>query len=279
MEILTASPLSGGCINSAVRLSTDLGEDFFLKWNSTAGEDVFATEADGIRALRGVGALRVPRVIGHSRPGQIPGWLLLEFVHPGQRAPDYAERLGRGLAELHSAPAERYGWERSNYIGALPQSNRAMDDWAAFWWTERLEPQLELAHSWGRLPGRADEWHRLESRLADLLGPAEEDAPSLLHGDLWSGNVFAGHGGEPVLVDPAVYRGHREVDLAMTELFGGFPSAFYSAYDQASPLVAGYAEVRRAVYQLYPLLVHVNLFGGGYVDSTARMLERTLRGT
>ena len=278
VEILTASPLSGGCISSAVRLSTDLGEDFFLKWNSAAGEEFFAAEADGVRALHGVGALRVPRVIGHSPPGQIPAWLLLEFVHPGRRAPDYAERLGQGLAELHSASGKLYGWERSNYIGSLPQSNRIMDDWATFWWTERLEPQLELARSGGRLPGRTNEWHRLESRLSQLLGPTSEDAPSVLHGDLWSGNVYAGPAGEPVLVDPAVYRGHREVDLAMTELFRGFPSGFYSAYEEASPLIDGYAEVRRAVYQLYPLLVHVNLFGGSYVESTARMLERTLRG-
>jgi fructosamine-3-kinase len=152
-----------------------------------------------------------------------------------------------------------------------------MDDWPRFWWSERLEPQLALARANGQLPGLEAEWDTLESRLPTLLEGAAADGCAILHGDLWSGNVYPGPDGGPVLVDPAVYRGHREVDLAMTELFGGFPGSFYDAYRERRPLVEGYEAVRRNVYQVYPLLVHVNLFGGGYVEGAAASLRRALR--
>jgi fructosamine-3-kinase len=151
-----------------------------------------------------------------------------------------------------------------------------MNDWPAFWWSERLEPQLVMASDSGWLAGLEREWATLESELPKLLEAAEEDGRSVLHGDLWSGNVYPGPDGGPVLVDPAVYRGHGEVDLAMTELFGGFPRGFYSAYEDRRPLRDGYEDVRRHVYQLYPLLVHVNLFGGGYVNGVAEALRGAL---
>jgi fructosamine-3-kinase len=256
---------------------TNLKEYFFLKWATGAVSDVFAAEADGLNALSEATDLTVPEVIGHSAAGENPAWLLLEYVSRGSPCSDYAERLGGALAALHEALEGPYGWHRSNYIGSLPQTNRPKDDWPAFWWTERLEPQLALARDHGRLPGMDQEWSTLESKLPALLEGAITEGPSLLHGDLWSGNVYPGPDGEPVLVDPAVYRGHREVDLAMTELFGGFSRAFYTAYENRRPLTEGYGDGRRNVYQLYPLLVHVNLFGGAYVNSTEGALRRALR--
>ncbi|MCH7890035.1 MAG: fructosamine kinase family protein [Gemmatimonadetes bacterium] len=276
VEILGAEPVSGGCIHQTARLSTNLQENFFLKWAAEPVSDVFAAEADGLDALREGTDLTVPEVIGHSGAGENPAWLVLEYVPRGSPAPDYAERLGGALAALHEPSEGPYGWHRSNYIGSLPQTNTYMDDWPAFWWSERLEPQLALAGDNGWLAGLDREWATLESKLPKLLGGAEEDGHSILHGDLWSGNVYPGPDGGPVLVDPAVYRGHREVDLAMTELFGGFPRAFYTAYEDRQPLTDGY-DGRRHVYQLYPLLVHVNLFGGAYVNGAEEALRRALR--
>ena len=274
VQVLDQTPMSGGCIHHTSRLSTNLGDSLFLKWSSEPGEEPFAAEADGLRALAGSGGPTVPEVIGYTAPAETPSWLLLEFVYHGRPATDYWESLGEGLADLHRIRPEPYGWDRPNYIGSLPQVNDVTDDWEAFWWTQRLLPQLELARDGNRLPGRWDEWELLQSSLPGLV--AETLGPSLLHGDLWSGNVFPGPSGEPILVDPAVYRGHAEVDLAMTELFGGFPPRFYSAYEGVRPLADGYGEIRKPLYQLYPLLVHVNLFGGSYVDSTSQALQQVL---
>jgi len=276
VEVLEASPMTGGCIHRSVRLSTDMGESFFLKWSPDPGEDAFLAEADGLEALAASRGPTVPEVIGYSPPAETPAWLLLEYVSHGRPSPDYWEALGQGLADLHGIRPDPYGWERPNYIGSLPQANDVTDDWGVFWWTRRLLPQLTLAREENRLPGRRDEWELLESRLPGLL-PVDTLGPSLLHGDLWSGNVFPGPSGQPILVDPAVYRGHAEVDLAMTELFGGFPASFYSAYEAVRPLAGGYQEIRRPLYQLYPLLVHVNLFGRSYLDSTCRALRQVLR--
>ena len=275
-HITDTQPVAGGCIHQSIRISTDRGEHFFLKWSPDSTGEAFLAEADGLKALSDLGSLRIPEVVGCSTPEETPSWLMLEFVPHGRPADDYWETLGRGLADLHQVRPGPYGWERANYIGSLPQANDESEGWDDFWWNRRLLPQLTMAHETNRLPGNWSDWELLETRLPKLV-PAASTKPSLLHGDLWSGNVFAGPTGEPVLVDPAVYRGHAEVDLAMTELFGGFPSRFYLAYSEARPGADGYREVRRSLYQLYPLLVHVNLFGGSYVDSTQRTLKRLLR--
>jgi fructosamine-3-kinase len=275
VSIVETEPLAGGCIHDSLRISTDLGESFFLKWSPDSTEDAFLSEADGLESLAYAGSLRVPEVVGYSTPTESPSWLLLEFVPHGRPTRDYWETLGRGLANLHRVRSGPYGWERSNYIGSLPQANDEMEDWDDFWWTRRLLPQLTMAQEGNRLPGNWNEWELLETRLPVLI-PADCMHPAILHGDLWSGNVFAGPSGEPILVDPAVYRGHAEVDLAMTELFGGFPASFYSAYSELRPLEDGYRNVRKPLYQLYPLLVHVTLFGGSYVDSAYRTLRQVL---
>ena len=269
--------MTGGCIHQTARLSTNLEEDFFIKWARDPLSDVFAAEADGLTALKEATDLTVPEVIAYSDATETPAWLLLEYVPRRSPAPDYAARLAESLTVLHETREGPWGWHRSNYIGSLPQSNRTVDDWSEFWWAERLDPQLAAAVDSGQLDGANREWAELESKLPALLEAVAADGPSLLHGDLWSGNVYPGPDGGPVLVDPAVYRGHREVDLAMTELFGGFSRAFYTAYERERPLVDGYQDVRRHVYQLYPLLVHVNLFGGSYVDGVAAALRSALR--
>lgn len=280
-----ARPVGGGCINPSLRLELGNGPAF-LKYNTGAPPGLFAVEARGLDALRraAAGALRVPEVLAawdparEGVPGE-PGWLLLEWVEPGPRGAAFDERLGRGVAALHRAPGGGWGWEEDGFIGPLPQRNPAAASWAELWRDHRLEPRLRAARDAGHQVGAAEEWERLLAALPELLAPAEEDGPSLLHGDLWSGNVASGPAGEPCLVDPAAYRGHREADLAMTELFGGFGPRFHAAYAEAWPLRPGYREARRAVYQLYYLLVHVELFGGGYAARTRAALRAALPGT
>jgi fructosamine-3-kinase len=274
-----AFPVTGGCINQGMRV--ELADcPVFLKHNADAPPGLFAAEARGLIALRDAadGALVVPRPIAWAEAeGGAPAWLAMEWLEPAPRSADFAERLGRGLAAIH-APREgndAWGWDEDNFIGALPQANGWMESWPDFWRTRRLEPQLERARAAGRLPGRAADWDLLLDQLTERLDNAEMDGPSLLHGDLWGGNVLSAAGG-PALVDPTVYRGHREADMAMTELFGGFGPEFYAAYGEAWPLMAGY-RARRPIYQLWYLLVHVNLFGGGYVAQTAEVLREALR--
>jgi len=281
-----AAAVGGGCINPAVRLRTSDG-DAFLKFNIDAPPGIFAVEAEGLRALRSAAPLlRVPEVLGvweDEAHGGAPGeaCLLLEWLEPGRPDDAHWERLGRGLAEMHRmrGDGDRWGWERDGFIGPLPQPNGASGSWAEFWWERRLEPQLRRSHDSGRRPGQARDWDLLRQRLPELVGAAEAEGASLLHGDLWSGNVLAaadGDGATPALVDPAAYRGHREVDLAMADLFGGFPAAFHDAYRESWPLQPGYVPARRAAYQLFYLLVHVNLFGAGYVSRTEQALRDAL---
>ncbi|WP_420129895.1 fructosamine kinase family protein [Longimicrobium sp.] len=273
-----AAPVSGGCINHGMRVELAAGP-VFVKHNADAPPGMFAAEARGLDALRAAAdGLVVPRPIAWAEAEEgAPAWIALEWLEPSRRTPDFAERLGRGLAALHRAGhADGWGWMEDNFMAGLPQANGVAACWAEFWRARRLEPQLELARRGGRMPGRAAEWDRLMDRLPELLAPAEADGPSLLHGDLWGGNVLASPDG-PALIDPAVYRGHREADLAMTELFGGFGDGFRAAYREAWPLQPGYP-VRRAVYQLWYLLIHVNLFGGGYGAQAAAVLRQALAG-
>jgi fructosamine-3-kinase len=231
----------------------------FLKQGQSESAGRYAAEADGLEALRP--HIRVPRVLDRGvKEGK--AFILLERLDL-KRGGDYAQ-LGRMLAGLHRQTGPRFGWHRDNHIGLTPQQNGWCDDWTQFWRERRLRPQIELANRNG---------FRLE--LPDPAALLENHKPeaSLLHGDLWSGNAgFTREG--PVIFDPAVYYGDRETDLAMTELFGGFPREFYEAYNEAFPLDAGYGK-RKHLYNLYHLLNHLNLFGGGYlgqVKETLRLL-------
>lgn len=263
-------PVGGGCISPAYRVRTGDGAECFVK---TAGRDwpadAFAEEARSLRRLGQAGVLTVPEVHGVSA-----GWLALEWLEPAAAGVDGWAALGRGLAQLHAVEAPRPGWERDNYIGPLPQPNGAMATWPEFWRARRLEPVVERAAT-SLDASTVRQLERLCDTLPDLIGPAgAEDGMSLLHGDLWSGNVHMSVRG-PALVDPASSFGHREVDLAMASLFGGFPPGFFEAYEAEWPLRPGAAR-RRHVYQLYYLLVHVVLFGGGYAAGTAAAVRAAL---
>jgi len=259
LGIESAVAASGGCIHDCYRVGIR-GASRFLKTNSGEYADAFAAEADGLAALRAAG-LRAPGPFSHGTAGG-HAYLVLEYLELDGRA-DFAA-LGRMLAAAHRNTGPRFGWQRDNYIGATPQQNGWCDDWGEFWRERRMKPQLELARTKGYV---------FETRgLFELLNK-HQPQPSLLHGDLWSGNAgFTAEG--PVVFDPAVYYGDREADLAMTELFGGFPRQFYAAYQAAFPVEKGY-ETRKHLYNLYHLLNHLNLFGGGYlaqVRSTLRLL-------
>ncbi len=269
----TSTPVGGGCISPSVRLQSDRGDLAFLKWgvpgDTPAG--FFAAEARGLAALRAAGAVRVPEVIAVGEDGA--GWILLVWLEPTAAGAGTWQALGGSLAKLHAVRAQGWGAATDNFIGSLPQANGWLEDWPAFWRARRLEPQLGRAYAAGFFsPADRRRFDRLLDALPDRLAGANEDGASLLHGDLWSGNVHVTTGGVAAVVDPSSYHGHREVDLAMSELFGGFATSFYRAYAEAWPLLPGYDPVRRAVYQLYYLLVHVNLFGGGYVHSTLAAL-------
>ena len=306
--VLAATPVGGGCINDALRLRTTAGT-FFLKWNAHSVHRFFQVEAEGLAALARAGAVTTPAVVARSREGDPVPWLLLEWIE--QRRPDRAawRRLGRELGALHrwACPetrsacqetpkaggtalpgGQRYGWHSDNVIGSLPQPNRWTDDWGEFWAERRILPLARELHGSGAMSaGQLAVIEKTAARVGTLIGPAAAaDGGSLLHGDLWSGNVMFGEveggaGGRaarvraPVVIDPAVYIGHREVDLAMCRLFGGFPAAFHASYEATWPLHPGH-ERRLAAYQLYPLLVHARLFGGGYMASSLRAAEATL---
>ncbi len=252
-----AKPVSGGCIHRCFRALRN-GVPVFLKTNEAHHADAFAAEADGLSALRAAGCT-APEPFAQGAIDR-EAYLMMQFLDL-RSSGDFAA-TGRMLARVHRARGQQFGWRRDNYIGSTPQANGWWDNWAAFWRERRMAPQLDLARRNG---------FRIEiGNVCDVL---EDHAPlpSLLHGDLWSGNAgFLGDGG-PVLFDPAVYYGDREADLAMTELFGGFPREFYAAYEEAWPLPPGY-ELRKHLYNLYHLLNHLNLFGGGYL----RQVESTL---
>ena len=267
-----AQPIGGGCISPALRLAIG-GERFFLKWRpaGASGAGMFAAEAHALRELAAARALRVPAVVAYSdAPDAAQGWLLLEWLPPAPASTAGWARLGRGLAALHRVRAERPGWPHDNFIGPLPQSNAASEDWPRFWRERRLRPQLERAAA-AFTSADHRRFQRLFERLPELLEDAADEGWSLLHGDLWSGNVQ--HMPDDVAVlDPSAYYGHREVDLAMAELFGGFTAEFHAAYRDAWAPSPSY-RTRRPVYQLYYLLVHVNCFGGSYVESTRAVLQ------
>jgi fructosamine-3-kinase len=271
VEVRTAERLTGGDINDAFAVSLADGRSLFVKTNRESAPGMFAAEARGLGWLAEPGAIRLPSVLGASDPGEAP-YLALELVVAGTRRRGFDEELGRALAALHRSGAPTFGLDHDNFIGSLPQSNRPHDSWPEFYLAERLRPQLTLALSTGRASSAMRRgFERLAAKLSDLVGP--EEPPARLHGDLWGGNLHADGSGAPCLIDPAAYGGHREVDLAMMRLFGGFGERVFAAYHEAFPLAPG-SDERVELYQLYPLMVHVNLFGGGYAASVESVLAR-----
>ena len=264
--------VSGGCIANASRLETD-DTAYFLKWGPDEVARTFPGEAAGLEALAAADSdLEVPSIVEVETPeDDRPGFLVMGWINTGRQGRRFWETFGRGLAQVHRHTAETYGFEQDNFIGRLPQSNARMESWPAFVREQRLEPQVAMARERDRWQA---EWNRplenLYRRLDDLL-PASPPA-SVLHGDLWKGNFMVTAVGTPALIDPATYYGHREADLAMTELFGGYEAPFYDAYREAWPLESGY-ETRREIYNLYHLINHLNHFGAGYANSVASTLN------
>jgi protein-ribulosamine 3-kinase len=261
--------LGGGCINQTALLEADECR-YFVKRNRPALLEMFRAEAAGLEEIAASGTLRVPRPICHGVTDN-HSFLVLEYLElSGSGDPAGA---GRQLAALHRTTRARFGWDRDNHIGSSPQPNLPADSWIDFWRNQRLGFQLQLA-------ARNGHTGRLQERGALLLErfPALLDhrpVPSLLHGDLWGGNIAYDRTGQAVVFDPAIYYGDRETDLAMTELFGGFGRRFYAAYEESWPLEPGY-ETRKTLYNLYHILNHLNLFGGGYGGQALGMIDRLL---
>lgn len=265
-----ARGVSGGDIHAASVL-TDGARRFFVKANRADRLPMFEAEAEALDALAASGTVRVPRpVCLGAAAGQ--AYLAMEYLELRGRGD--AAALGTALAALHRQPQARFGWSRDNWIGGTPQPNGWRDDWIAFWRDARLGFQFELAAQNGHGGALQRDGETLRAHLAAFFD-GYASAPSLLHGDLWGGNHGYLPDGAPVLFDPALYVGDRECDLAMTELFGGFAPDFHAAYRAAWPLDAGYA-VRRTLYNLYHVLNHANLFGGGYAAQAARMTAQLL---
>lgn len=268
-DIVRTTPVSGGSINQSHRLDGRDGISYFVKLNDVRHLDMFIAEVAGLATITATHTLRAPRPIIHGIAGQ-QSFLVLEHLSLSARGD--AKTLGTQLAAMHRHTAPQLGFAQDNFIGTTPQPNTWTHDWITFWREQRLGFQLELAakNGYGR------ELRQLGEQLLDRLPAFFEGyipQPSLLHGDLWNGNHAYLADDTPILFDPATYCGDRECDIAMTELFGGYPTTFYDAYQSAWPLDAGY-EKRRDLYNLYHILNHANLFGGSYIRQSAQMMRR-----
>jgi protein-ribulosamine 3-kinase len=269
LRIVRQSAVGGGCINSSWCLETEQ-ERFFLKWNeANKYPGMFEAEARGLLLLDQHRSVFVPSVLGAGAAGGY-SFLLLEWIEKGSRKKNFWRNFGKSLASLHRHSGDMFGLDHDNYIGSLKQFNSRQSTWQEFFISQRIEPQLKQAIDNHQInPASSKQFTKLFERLPEII-PHEK--PSLLHGDLWNGNFLCDTNGNAFLVDPAVYYGHREMDLAMTKLFGGFDEEFYQGYEEEFPLVKGF-KTRIDIHNLYPLLVHVNLFGGGYAEQVERILS------
>lgn len=258
--------VSGGSINQSYQLSGD-GGPYFVKINQAAQVEMFAAEALGLKQILATKTIQVPKPICWG-VAERSSFIVMEWLEFGRGDTGAWEQMGQNLAAMHKARgASQFGWERNNTIGSTPQPNDWTDNWAEFFAQHRIGYQLKLAQRrGGDFPQRVIA--AVQKQLAE-----RQPQPSLVHGDLWSGNAAVTTSGEPVILDPATYWGDREVDMAMTELFGGFPAAFYRGYSQVWPLDEGY-QLRKTIYNLYHILNHFNLFGGGYGSQAHRMIDQ-----
>ena len=255
-----ATLLTGGCINNAVKLNTDKGI-FFVKWNTNAKANMFQSESRGLKVLKDTNTICIPDVFGFDEK-----FLILEYISPSNPDNSFWENFGRKLALMHQQTHPKFGLEFDNYIGSLQQSNEQNKNWDDFFIQKRLQAQLSIGDFTANI---LSDFDKLFQKIPNIF-PVEKSA--LLHGDLWSGNFLAKGGDTPILIDPAIYYGNREMDIAMSKLFGGFNSDFYFAYNESYPLENGWEE-RIQICNLYPLLVHVNLFGGGYINQVKNILS------
>lgn len=267
--ITTIRSLGGGCIHNARVVHTTAG-DYFVKWNDASTFENLEAEAHGLQVLASSGTVRTPQIIDCGNDGDY-AFLILEFIGSQTGATIQWEEFGHSLASLHATSWTAYGLDRNNFIGSLPQINTPVPDFPDFFIRRRLEFQLDLAKRSGYIESALQAtFERLFTKLPNIFPP---ERPALLHGDLWSGNVVADAQGRIALIDPAVYYGSRETELAFTRLFGGFSQRFYDAYNEHAPLPPGWRE-RIDLHNLYPLLVHVNLFGRSYLAQIQGILRR-----
>ncbi|MGD1839286.1 MAG: fructosamine kinase family protein [Thermonemataceae bacterium] len=271
-KVASFEVLTGGCINNAVHVATRQKESYFIKYNQDTSLDLFEAEAKGLHLLQHTGAISIPEVLG---VGEAQGYkyLLLEFLPDAYPKPDFWQNLGTSLAHLHAHTQTYFGLDHNNYIGSLRQSNEFLEDGITFFIEKRLKVQAGLAYYNQLLSQKhLEQFDKFYTKLPHLL-PKEK--PALLHGDLWNGNVIVDKQGQPALIDPAVHYGLRESEIAFTQLFGGFDDEFLDMYHEAFPLEEGIQQ-RYAIYNLYPLLVHLNLFGSGYLKRIEQTLKRFL---
>ncbi|MBI5663088.1 MAG: fructosamine kinase family protein [Ignavibacterium album] len=270
-KIVSSRSVGGGCINDAQTITTSDNRQYFLKMNLNSANDMFFKEANGLLELKKASAIRVPEVILVDT-----NFILLEQINTGRKSKTFDEDFGRSFANLHQFTSEHFGFYEDNYIGSTPQKNIPDNDeknnWIKFYFNKRLLFQYKLLEK----NGYADSAIKrrislLENKIENIL-EGSENIPSLLHGDLWSGNYLVDENGNACLIDPAVYYGNREADLAMTKLFGGFSSVFYKSYQEVFPLPDGY-EYRENIYKLYHIMNHLNLFGGGYYHQTISLMD------
>ncbi|MBA4302332.1 MAG: ketosamine-3-kinase [Cyclobacterium sp.] len=267
-QLNSAVLIAAGNQNQGIKLDTSEGT-FFLKLNFNHERDIFAKESEGLQKLRKATFLKVPQTYGY---GQVEdyNYLLSEFIPTSRQQLDYWEDLGLGLAQLHLTHSKQFGLESDNFIASLHQKNDHHDNWPDFFIKQRLEPMLGKAYFDRLIP--LDFLKKFQTIYSKMNSFLPKEKPSLLHGDLWSGNVICDQEGKPCLIDPAVYFGHREMDLAFSKLFGGFDSRFYEAYESIIPLEPDF-ESRIGIYNLYPLLVHLNLFGVAYLPGIEKIIK------
>ena len=270
-KIAGITSLSGGCISNAYKIKLNDKQKVFLKYNPSVSDKMFIAEAHGLQELNKSGAIRVPEVMMYD-----DDFILLEFIQQGNKSRNFFSDFGRSFASMHKFYSESYGFYEDNFIGSNEQKNIPVnsekENWTSFYFNKRILFQLELSEKLGyATPELRRGIAKLEEKIEEIIGTNYAE-PSLLHGDLWGGNYMVDENGIACLIDPAVYYGHREADLGMTKLFGGFSSEFYEAYNESYPLEDGY-EYRENIYKLYHVLNHLNLFGGAYYSQAISLIH------
>lgn len=276
LEIRDTRPVSGGCINETAVVDTTEGP-FFLKWHADPPDHMFEREAEGLEELRKPETgLAIPKPVAvEPADSHTPGFIAMEYIEPGTRAPDFDRRLGRGLARLHQYSVDQFGFYHDNYCGTTPQPNEWSNEWIEFYREKRLRFQLQLAVDNKKFTtSERETFERFLDRLPEFLA-TDPESPALIHGDLWSGNLHTDPEGGPGILDPAAYYAHREAELGMMELFGGISSDVYRAYNEVYPLQKGWRD-RVELYSLYHVMNHYNLFGGHYKRQAMRTVRRWL---
>lgn len=270
IKIKNVTSISGGCINDAIKIETNKAP-YFVKWNSDRFDKMFEAEKKGLELLKNPDVIDVPQVICSSETTKNTIFIVLEWIEASLKKSAYWSEFGINLAKLHKVNHELYGLDHDNYIGSLVQFNKQNDNWINFFIEQRIEKQIETAFNKNLLStSQLNHFQNLYNQLENIF-PVEP--ASLLHGDLWSGNVITNNKGSACIIDPAVYFGNREMELAFTTLFGGFDPDFYKAYHETYPLEPGFQN-RKDIYNLYPLLVHLNLFGNSYLGGIIQIIKK-----